>query len=289
MKEKKESRLGGILLMLCFLVGLSLVLYPSVADYWNTSYSTHAISVYSEKTKEMSEDQYADVLQAARDYNAGARYRTADSHMLSDTDMLLYESMLSIDDSGQMGYIDIPTIRVTLPIYHGTSEEVLQNGVGHVEWTSLPVGGKSTHCALSGHRGLPSAKLFTNLDKLVVGDVFTLCVLNEVLTYEVDQILIVEPQDTKDLQIFGGRDYCTLITCTPYGINTHRLLVRGHRIENEEQPVTAYIAADAIQIEPTLVAAVLGFPVLVAFMIGATVSGGDRKKKNLTGEKTIND
>ena len=179
---------------------------------------------------------------------------------------------------GIMGYIDIPGIDCSLPIYHGTEESVLQIAVGHLEWSSLPVGGESTHCVLSGHRGLPSAKLFTNLDKLQAGDIFLLRVLDEVLTYEVDQILIVEPQETGALRIEKGKDYCTLVTCTPYGINTHRLLVRGHRIDNIEEAKTVRVTADAIQIEPLLVAPVVAIPILLLLMILLLLPKQPRKK-----------
>ena len=178
-----------------------------------------------------------------------------------------YESLLDISGQGVMGYIEIPEIDVSLPIYHGTEDPVLQVAVGHLEWSSLPVGGESTHCVLSGHRGLPSAKLFTNLDKLREGDTFLLRVLDEILTYEVDQILIVEPQDTAALEIAEGEDYCTLVTCTPYGINTHRLLVRGHRIDNIEEVKTVRVTADAVQIEPMLVAPVVAIPMLLILLI----------------------
>lgn len=170
-----------------------------------------------------------------------------------------------------MGYIEIPSIDCSLPIYHGTEESVLQTAIGHLEWTSLPVGGESTHCVLSGHRGLPSAKLFTNLDKLVEGDVFMLRILDEVLTYEVDQILIVEPQETAELQIVEGQDYCTLVTCTPYGINTHRLLVRGHRIDNMEEAKTVHVTADAVQIEPMIVAPIVAIPILLVLFIALII------------------
>ena len=166
-----------------------------------------------------------------------------------------------------MGSIEIPEIDVILPIYHGTDESVLQVAVGHLEWSSLPVGGEGTHCVLSGHRGLPSAKLFTHLDKLEKGDTFLLCILDEVLTYEVDQILIVEPQETAALQIEPGKDYCTLVTCTPYGINTHRLLVRGHRIDTVQAASAIRITADAIQIEPLLVTPIVALPILLVLLM----------------------
>lgn len=179
---------------------------------------------------------------------------------------------------GVMGYIEIPSIDCALPIYHGTEESVLQIAVGHLEWSSLPVGGESTHCVLSGHRGLPSAKLFTNLDKLQTGDIFMLRVLDNVLTYEVDQILIVKPQETGALRIEKGKDYCTLVTCTPYGINTHRLLVRGHRIDNIEEAKTVRVTADAIQIEPLLVAPVVAIPILLLLLILLLLPKKPRKK-----------
>ena len=189
------------------------------------------------------------------------------TYTLSDEQMREYESLLDLSGLGIMGYIEIPEIDCSLPVYHGTEESVLQIAVGHIEWTSLPVGGEGTHCVLSGHRGLPSAKLFTNLDKLEPGDVFLLRILDEVLTYEVDQILIVEPQDTSALQIVKGKDYCTLMTCTPYGVNTHRLLVRGHRIDNIEQAQSVRVTADAVQIEPTLVAPIVAIPILLLLLI----------------------
>ena len=176
-----------------------------------------------------------------------------------------------------MGYIEIPEIDVSLPIYHGTEDPVLQVAIGHLEWTSLPVGGESTHCVLSGHRGLPSAKLFTDLDRLVVGDRFRLGVLDQVLTYEVDQILIVEPQDTEALLIEEGKDLCTLVTCTPYSINTHRLLVRGHRVETEKDAKNVRVTSDAIQIEPYLVAPVVAAPILLVLLLGLLIPR--RRKK----------
>ena len=176
-----------------------------------------------------------------------------------------------------MGYIEIPTIKLSLPIYHGTEDSVLQIAVGHLDWTSLPAGGESTHCVLSGHRGLPSAKLFTNLDQLVEGDTFVIRVLDEVLTYEVDRILIVEPDDVSALQIEPGKDLCTLVTCTPYGINSHRLLVRGHRVENQSEAIR--VTSDAIQIEPLLVAPAVALPILLILLIVLLASGGKKKPK----------
>jgi sortase A len=167
-----------------------------------------------------------------------------------------------------MGYVEIPEIAVTLPVYHGTDDAVLQVAVGHLEWTSLPVGGEGTHSVVSGHRGLPSAKLFTDLDKLMVGDLFMFRILDEVITYEVDQILIVEPHEIQNLQIMSGKDLCTLVTCTPYGINSHRLLVRGHRVENPEESKIVRVTSDAMQIEPMIIAPIVALPMLLILLIG---------------------
>lgn len=264
--RKKSNTIINILLVLILLAGLSLLLYPSVSDYWNSFHQSRAIVQYAEQVSLLDEDQYEELWTSATDYNASLLER-ANSYILSDTQKEQYEELLNVSGIGVMGYIEIPSIDCSLPIYHGTEESVLQTAIGHLEWTSLPVGGAGTHCVLSGHRGLPSARLFTDLDKLAVGDVFMLRVLDEVLTYEVDQILIVEPQDTDALQIEPGQDYCTLVTCTPYGINTHRLLVRGHRIENLEQAKTVHVTADAVQIEPMIVAPIVAIPMLLLLLI----------------------
>ena len=264
--KKKGNHLITILLVLIFLLGLSLLLYPAVSDYWNSKHQTRAIAVYSEEVSGLDEDQYQALWEAAAAYNASLLERD-NAYLLTEEQKAAYEQLLNVSGLGIMGYIEIPSIDCSLPIYHGTEESVLQIAIGHLEWTSLPVGGESTHCVLSGHRGLPSAKLFTNLDKLQEGDVFLLRVLDEVLTYEVDQILIVEPQETGALRIVEGEDYCTLVTCTPYGINTHRLLVRGHRIENAPEARLVRVTADAVQIEPLLVAPIVALPMLLMLLI----------------------
>ena len=263
---KKKRNLITVLLFVIFLAGLSLLLYPSVSDYWNSLHQTRAIANYTEEVAVLDQELYQEMWDAAQSYNAALAERR-NTYTLSDEQMREYESLLDLSGLGIMGYIEIPEIDCSLPVYHGTEESVLQIAVGHIEWTSLPVGGEGTHCVLSGHRGLPSAKLFTNLDKLEPGDVFLLRILDEVLTYEVDQILIVEPQDTGALQIVKGKDYCTLMTCTPYGVNTHRLLVRGHRIDNIEQAHSVRVTADAVQIEPTLVAPIVAIPILLLLLI----------------------
>ena len=264
--KKKGNHLITILLVLIFLLGLSLLLYPAVSDYWNSKHQTRAIAVYSEEVSGLDEDQYQALWEAAAAYNASLLERN-NAYLLTEEQKAAYEQLLNVSGLGIMGYIEIPSIDCSLPIYHGTEESVLQIAIGHLEWSSLPVGGESTHCVLSGHRGLPSAKLFTNLDKLQEGDVFLLRVLDEVLTYEVDQILIVEPQETGALRIVEGEDLCTLVTCTPYGINTHRLLVRGHRIENAPEARLVRVTADAVQIEPLLVAPIVALPMLLMLLI----------------------
>lgn len=261
---KKKSRFMTIFLVIILLAGLSLLLYPTVSDYWNSLHQSRAIASYEKEVANMDEDKYKEMLDDARAYNAKLAERGT-SFSLTEEQKNEYESMLDITGTGIMGYVEIPSIQCSLPIYHGTQESVLQIAIGHLEWSSLPVGGESTHCVISGHRGLPSARLFTDLDKLREGDLFMLCVLDEVLTYEVDQILIVEPKDTDALYIEEGKDYCTLVTCTPYGVNSHRLLVRGHRIENPEGAV--HVTAEAVQIEPLIVAPVIAIPILLILLL----------------------
>lgn len=262
MKKKNSS---NIILILVFLVGLSLLLYPTISDYWNSFHQTRAVATYTEQVAQLDDDEYEKIWQAAEEYNERLLERSNEFY-LSDEQKAEYEAMLNVADNGVIGYIEIPVIDCLLPVYHGTEDVVLQIAIGHLEWSSLPVGGENTHTVLSGHRGLPSAKLFTNLDKLVEGDVFMLNVLDEVLTYEVDQILIVEPDQLDDLKIEEGQDYCTLMTCTPYGINSHRLLVRGHRIDNIDNAALR-VTADARQIEPVIVAPVLAVPMLLLLLL----------------------
>ena len=275
--KKKKGNLSTFILVLILLAGLSLLLYPSVSNYWNSLHQTRAIATYAEQVANLDNDTYDQLWEDARAYNQSLLTRS-NTYLLSDEQKAEYERLLDVSGLGVMGYIEIPSIDVSLPIYHGTEESVLQIAVGHLEWTSLPVGGMSTHSVFSGHRGLPSAKLFTNLDKLREGDTFLLRVLDEVLTYEVDQILIVEPRETAALHIVEGEDYCTLVTCTPYGVNTHRLLVRGHRIENIEEAKVVHVTADAIQIEPLLVAPIVAIPMLLVLLILLLLPGQPRKK-----------
>ena len=277
-----KNKLTTILLILALFAGLSLLLYPTVSDYWNSLHASQAVADYAENVRTLEAEKYEQVLQDAKSYNQMLPYEQT-TFALSEEEKEAYDALLDISGTGVMGYIEIPTVNISLPVYHGTEDAVLQIAVGHLEWSSLPVGGESTHCVLSGHRGLPSAKLFTNLDKLVVGDKFVMRVLDEVLTYEVDQILIVEPTDVSTLIIEAGKDLCTLVTCTPYGINSHRLLVRGHRIENQDEAQAIRVTSDAIQIEPLIVAPAVALPMLLVLLVILLVSGG--KTKSAGGKK----
>lgn len=265
-----------IFLMLIFFIGLSLLLYPTFANWWNSFHQSRSVAIYSEQVANMDDEQYEEFWNAAWDYNQSLVERT-NSYLLSEEQKAYYEQLLNIGGNGIMGYIEIPKINVSIPVYHGTSEAVLQIAIGHLDWTSLPVGGESSHCVVSGHRGLPSARLFTDLDQMEVGDTFLLYVLDEVLTYEVDQIRIVEPKETDDLLIVEGEDLCTLITCTPYGINTHRMLVRGHRVQTQEAAAVRRVTADAVQIEPIIVAPLVAAPMLLVLLIALMIP---KPKKN---------
>ena len=298
---KKKGNFLNILLVLVFFVGLSLLLYPSVSDYWNSFHQTRAIAAYAGEVAALDDGIYDELLEAARDYNQRLAQREEPLNQ-SEEDLAEYGSLLNLDGSGIMGYIEIPELKVSLPIYHsvddgvlqvavghmpgtslpiyhGVDEAVLQIAAGHIEWTSLPVGGKGTHSALSGHRGLPSARLFTDLDQLREGDTFLLQILDETLTYEVDQVLIVEPNEVGVLAIDPEEDYCTLVTCTPYGVNTHRLLVRGHRIENQANAASIRVTADAMQIEPVIVAPIVAAPLLLCLMLWVLLRDPKKKKR----------
>lgn len=280
--KKKSGKISTIIFVLIFLVGLSLLLYPTVSNYWNSFHQSRAIASYTEQIANLDTSERDRIMAAAVEYNAALAGQETD-FSLSDEQIADYYEQLKLEGTDVMGYIDIPAIDCYLPIYHGTSEGVLQVAVGHLDWTSLPIGGESSHSVLSGHRGLPSAKLFTDLDRMVVGDVFMISVLDEVFTYEVDQILIVEPSQVNNLTIEEGKDYCTLVTCTPYGINTHRLLVRGHRIANLENSETVHITADAVHIEPLIVAPILAIPMLLILLI-ILLFGGRKNKKKTRGD-----
>lgn len=257
-----KKHLSTIILVITLIIGLSLLLYPTLSDYWNSLHQSQAIAGYVETVANMDKDKYDGFVSEANKYNK--KLASSPTHWrLSKEEKAEYNALLDVSGTGIMGHIEIPKINCSLPIYHGTDDTILQIAVGHIPGSSLPVGGESAHTVLSGHRGLPSAKLFTNLDKLEKGDLFMIRVLDEVLTYEVDKILITEPDDFSTLGIESKKDFCTLVTCTPYGVNTHRLLVRGHRIENVKQSSVARVTADAMQIEPLLIASFVGIPVLL--------------------------
>ncbi len=272
----RRNLLSGVM-VIGLLVGIGLLAYPSVANYWNQFHQTRAIMSYSEAVDNMSTEDYKKILNSAREYNVRLAERGL-HWVMNDADRAAYEKELNIDGSGIMGYISVPKFHIKVPIYHGTEESVLQVAIGHLETTSLPVGGKSTHTQVSGHRGLPSARLFTDLDKIKEGDTWTITVLNETLTYECDQIRIVEPEDFSELGLIEGEDLCTLITCTPYGINTHRLLVRGHRVPNAQG--SAEVTADGIQIEPIYIAPILAIPAIILLLIILLVSTRRAKRFN---------
>ena len=281
-RRKAISTVITLLLVVFALVGLGIMLYPSFSDWWNSMHASKSISEYVQAIEQFDDSDLREMLAKASDFNK--RKRAAMAFEMSDEDYAEYESLLDISGTGIMGYISIPTINVNLPIYHGTGEEVLQIAAGHLAASSLPVGGEGTHSIISGHRGLPSAKLFTDLDKLVVGDTFVISILNEKLTYRVDQIKVVLPEDTSELQIESGKDYCTLVTCTPYGINTHRMLVRGHRVENEEEELVVFITADASRIPNYLVAVVIVIPTLILMTIVYFIFTALKKRNMSTNE-----
>lgn len=262
----KKKNWSNIILIVVFFVGLSVLLYPTVSDYWNSLHQSRAIATYSDAVEEMDTSDYERMWAEADAYNKKL-YESGHGLGLAEDEKEEYESILDVSGTGIMSYIEIPSIKCSLPIYHGTDEAVLQIAVGHIEGSSLPVGGVNTHCVLSGHRGLPSAKLFSDLDKLEEGDLFMIRTLDQTLTYEVDQIRIVLPEEIDDLKIVDGEDLCTLVTCTPYGINTHRLLVRGHRVANQEDAENIRVTAEAMQVDTRIVAAFVAVPILLVLLI----------------------
>lgn len=274
---KKKSSFVTAILIAALLAGALLLLYPTVSDYWNSFHQSRAIASYAEQVADLDDTTYDQIWADARAYNEPLDNSTS-RFVMTEEQKKIYEALLNIADNGVMGYIEIPKIKCNLPIYHGTDEAVLQIAIGHVQGSSLPAGGESTHCVLSGHRGLPSAKLFSDLDQLTEGDVFLLRVLDETLTYEVDQIRTVLPDELDDLAIEEGKEYCTLVTCTPYGINSHRLLVRGHRVENQASASTIRVTADAMQIEPLLIAPLVAVPMLLVLLVMVLIPHRTKKK-----------
>ena len=265
-----RRRLGNILLTLAFVVGIALIAYPSFSDWWNSFHQTRAIAGYTATVANMDREDFDRMWAEAEAFNEYLA-KKPNRFNLTPEELATYNSILDVTGTGIMGYIDIPSIKISLPIYHGTDESILQIAIGHIAGTSFPIGGEGTHAAVSGHRGLPSARLFTDIDKLQAGDKFLLQMLDRTLTYEVDQIRIVLPQELQDLEIDPYQDYVTLITCTPYGVNTHRLLVRGHRVDNDNTDATR-ITADAMRFEPVIVAPLVAAPILLVLLIILLVS-----------------
>ena len=273
----KKKDFSTIALIVVFFVGVSVLLYPTVSDYWNSLHQSQAIATYADSVENMYEQDYEKLWDAAVSYNQKL-FQSGHGLGLKDEEKEEYNELLDVSGTGIMSYIEIPKIKCSLPIYHGTDEGVLQIAVGHIEGSSLPVGGLNTHCVLSGHRGLPSAKLFSNLDKLEEGDIFMIRTLDQTLTYEVDQIRIVLPDEVDDLKVEEGKDLCTLVTCTPYGINTHRLLVRGHRVANQEEAEAVRVTADAMMVDNRIVAMCIAVPVLVLLLLYVAFGGRRRKR-----------
>lgn len=262
----KKKDFSTIALIIVFFVGVSVLLYPTVSDYWNSLHQSQAIATYADSVENMDEQDYEKLWDAAVSYNQKL-FQSGHGLGLKDEEKEEYNELLDVSGTGIMSYIEIPKIKCSLPVYHGTDEGVLQIAVGHIEGSSLPVGGLNTHCVLSGHRGLPSAKLFSNLDKLEEGDIFMIRTLDQTLTYEVDQIRIVLPDEVDDLKIEEGKDLCTLVTCTPYGINTHRLLVRGHRVKYVETKVQEQREVSKPKTDTRLVIAGAAVGAVVLFII----------------------
>ena len=278
-----RKNLVTIILVGIMLVGTGLIAYPSFSDYWNSFTQSRIVMEYADNIANMDREEYKKIISSAEQYNTELRSKSNRWAMTADEEAA-YNAELNIDGKGNMGYITIPKIDQKLPVYHGTSDNVLSSSIGHLEGTSLPVGGAGTHCVLSGHRGLPSARLFTDLDKMKEGDTFTLTILNEMLTYEVDQIRIIEPSDYSQLQIDEAGDYCTLMTCTPYGINTQRLLVRGRRIDNPNGE--AQVIADAIQIEASYVAPFIAVPMVLVLLLWMFLAERARRQDKMLVERT---
>ena len=264
MKKKKIS-LSTIGLAVLFLVGLSVMLYPTVSDWWNRKVSSRAVANYKEMVDNTSAEKLAKMLDDAADYNR--RLLMLDYPLVDYARVEGYEDTLDITGTGIMGYVTIPSVNIELPIFHGTSKGVLNTAAGHLQGTTLPVGGIGNHAVISAHRGLPSARLFTDIDKIVEGDTFTITVLDQIYTYEVEQILIVLPSETENIMPVADKDYVTLMTCTPYGINTHRLLLRGHRIASVYDSVGAKVSADAVQVDPMLVVPVIAAPLVIGLLV----------------------
>lgn len=283
-KKIRGKIVTGVLVAL-MLIGFSLVLYPTAANWWNQKRQTTVMRNYDEIINKLTNEEYRKIIDGAEQYNLEWSKKNTFNTFLTEEEFAVYDKVFSGIDSDAMGYITVPAINVSLAVYQGTDDAVLRVGIGHIDWSALPVGGAGTHCVLSGHTGLPSARLFTDLPKLVVGDTFTLNILDKVYTYEVDQIRIVLPHETDDLLPVPGRDLCTLMTCTPYGVNSHRLLVRGHRVENANA-LNGRVQANAMRISQLVVAVFIGFPIMLLIFIGALIFMRPKKDmKRITSRK----
>lgn len=272
-----KKHFSTILLVLVFLVGMGVMLYPTVSDAVNRAHQTRAVESYSDSVAQMSEQDFSTWFEKAEVYNK-ALAQDPEALYLPES-LPDYEGTLDVTGTGIMGYLSIPKINVSLPVYHGTDEAVLQIGVGHLEGSSFPIGGENTHAVLSAHRGLPSSRLFTDLDQLEEGDIFEVTVLDRVLTYEIDNISIVLPQEAEGLLVKEGEDLITLMTCTPYGINSHRLLVRGRRIEGGERVHAVTVTSEAVKLDPVVIAPILAAPLLLALLLWLLLTPGKSKKK----------
>ena len=280
----KTKKILTVVFVLIFLVGLSLLLYPSVSDYWNSFHQSRALAEYSSQVEELDKEAYDQMWAKAEAYNQ-TLLSDPDRFTMTEEEQAEYDDLLNVSDIGIMGSIEIPAIDCSLPIYHGTQESVLQVAVGYLEGSSLPTGGKGTHCVLTGHRGLPRARLFTDLDKLKKGDLFVLKVLDRTMTYEVDQILTVDPYDMSALEIDPEQDYCTLATCTPYGINTHRLLVRGHRVENQETSSDPQKTEEERDRKPIVTIGITALLLLAVLLLGAGFVIRRKRRKKFPRQK----
>jgi len=272
-----------IIMVLLFFMGLLVLLYPTLSDFYNQKVQSAAIVDYESILADYEEKDYSNLFEESNKYNEELK-KLSDPYLMYKT-LKNYNDIINANGKGMMGYIQIDKIKVELPIYHGTSEEVLNVAVGHLEGSSIPVGGLGTHSVLSAHRGLPSTKLFTDLDKLEVGDIFTVTILNRLLTYQIDHIEIVEPHNINNLKIDPNEDYVTLMTCTPYGINTHRLLVRGKRIENIEKPI--YITTEAFKVSTITVTSLVAIPIILLLLLIITFKPIDKVNKKMLIEKYI--
>ena len=277
-KQTKKTNRSTWLLIGLMVLGALIMAYPTVSDWWNSYHSTRAITAYSQKVDSMSREEIDALLEAAREYNEALLLKE-NPYAMTDEDLAWYNSLLDPAGTGLIGYVQIPTVKIYCPIYHGTDDNILQTSIGHLDWTSLPIGGESTHSVISGHRGLPRAKLFTDIDRLREGDHFTITVLTNTVTYEVDQIRIVLPGDLTELGIVPGEDYCTLVTCTPYGINTHRLLVRGHRVDNSFMPIQ--VDPDSKILPNYVTIPAVGIPLMLLFLVYMLFTAG-KKRPQLT-------